>query len=41
LVYTGPEHTTPPTQPSTQDVAQSQLRLQSFWLSNKITNILS
>ena len=29
------------TQPSTQEVAQSQLRWQSFWWSNMITNTLS
>ena len=29
LVYTRPEYTTPPTQPSTQEIAQNQLRLQS------------
>ena len=27
LVYTRPEYTTPPPQPSTQEVAQNQLRL--------------
>ena len=31
LVYTRSEYTTPPTQSSTQEVAQSQLRLQSTW----------
>jgi len=31
LVYTRLEYTTPPTQPSTQEVAQSQLTLQSTW----------
>jgi len=31
LVYTKSEYTTPPTQPSTQEVAQNQLRLQSTW----------
>jgi len=31
LVYTRPEYTTLPTQPSTQEVVQSQLRLQSTW----------
>ena len=40
LVYTRSEYTTPPTQPSIQEVAQSQLRLQSTWRSNKATNTL-
>ena len=31
LVYTRPEYTTLPIQPSTQEVVQSQLRLQSTW----------
>jgi len=41
LVYTRLEYTTPLTQPSSQEVAQSQLRLQSSWWSNKNTNTLS